>query len=55
LDFLKVRLFRVKNVKGLVNYELELPVTLRIHLVFHTSLLELADPDTPLDTSIKLE
>jgi hypothetical protein len=55
LDFLKVGLFRVKSVKGLVNYELELPATLRIYLVFYTLLLELADPDTPLDTSIKLE
>jgi hypothetical protein len=55
LDFLKVRLFRVKSVKGLVNYELELPATLRIYLVFYILLLELADPDTPLNTSIKLE
>jgi hypothetical protein len=55
LDFLKVGLFRVKSIKGLVNYKLELPATLRIYLVFYILLLELADPDTPLDTSIELE
>ena len=49
LDFLKLRPFKVKSIKGPVNYELELPKSMRIHLVFHISLLEKADPDTPLD------
>jgi len=55
LDFLKVGPFRVKSVKGPVNYELELPATSKIHPIFHTSLLEPADQDTPIDTSVELE
>ena len=55
MDFLKVGPFKVKSVKGPVNYELELPAASRIHPIFYTSLLEPADPDTPLDTSVELE
>ena len=57
LDFLKLGPFKVKSIKGPVNYELELPKSIRIHPVFHISLLEKADPDTPLDeyTEINLD
>jgi hypothetical protein len=41
LDHKKLRLFKIKKVAGLVNYELALPKTINIHLVFHISLLEL--------------
>jgi hypothetical protein len=33
-------LFKIKRVIGLVNYELVLPKTINIHLVFYISLLE---------------
>ena len=48
LDYIKVRLFLVKQQKGLVNYKLDLPRDTNIHLVFHILLLELVDTQTPL-------
>jgi hypothetical protein len=41
LDHKKLRLFKIKKIAGLVNYELVLPKTINIHPVFHISLLEL--------------
>jgi hypothetical protein len=55
LDFLKLGPFRIKRVKGPVNYELELPKSMRIHPVFHISLLEKADPETPVDDNVELD
>ena len=46
LDYIKVGLFFIKAVKGLQNFELELPKDARIHPVFYISLLESADPGT---------
>jgi hypothetical protein len=43
LDYKKVRLFRIKRVKGLVNFKLDLPKGTRIYPVFYISLLEPAD------------
>jgi hypothetical protein len=40
LDHKKLGLFKIKRIAGLVNYELVLPKTMNIHLVFHISLLE---------------
>jgi len=48
LDHVKVGPFLVKKAKGLVNYELDLPKDAKIFPVFHISLLEPADPTTPL-------
>ena len=48
LDYIKVRLFLVKQQKGLVNYKLDLPKNTNIHLVFYILLLELVDTQTPL-------
>ena len=48
LDHVKVRLFLIKQQKGLVNYELDLPRDTNIHPVFYVSLLELVDTQTPL-------
>jgi transposase InsO family protein len=48
LDFLKLGPYKIRSVKGPVNYELELPSSMTIHPVFHISLLELADADTPV-------
>ena len=51
LDHTKLGPFRVKKVKGDVNYELDLPKKMRIHPVFHISLLEPANTDTPVQTN----
>jgi hypothetical protein len=47
LDYKKFGPFRVKRNIRDISYKLELPKTIRIHPVFHISLLEPADPDTP--------
>jgi hypothetical protein len=41
LDHKNLGLFKIKKVIGLVNYELVLPKTMNIYLVFYISLLEL--------------
>jgi hypothetical protein len=49
LDHKKFGSFKVKrNIKD-ISYELYLPPTIRIHLIFHIFLLEPADPDTPAE------
>jgi hypothetical protein len=55
LDFLKIGLFEIKDVKGLVNYKLCLPKGMRIHPVFYISLLEPANPETLLDNTIQAQ
>lgn len=40
LDYTKLGPFRIKEKKGLVTFKLDLPKTMRIHPVFHKSLLE---------------
>ena len=38
-----------------MNYKLQIPRTIRIHLTFHILLLELANPDTrPIDKLVKI-
>ena len=54
LDFTKIGPFLVKERRGKVNYLLDLPQT-RKHPVFHISLLEKADSETPLQTSPVLD
>jgi hypothetical protein len=41
LDHKKLRLFKIKRITGPINYELVLPKTMNIYLVFYISLLEL--------------
>jgi hypothetical protein len=41
LDHKKLGPFKIKGVIGLINYELVLPKTINIYLVFYISLLEL--------------
>jgi hypothetical protein len=53
LDAVKLGPFKILRQKGLVNYELELPKRMRIHLVFHVSLLELATPDATLQQDVR--
>jgi hypothetical protein len=40
LDYLRIGPFRIKRVKGLVIFELDLLKKLRIYLTFYISLLE---------------
>jgi hypothetical protein len=48
LDYKKLGPFKIKrNIKD-ISYEFHLPLIIRIHLIFHISLLELANPDTPI-------
>jgi Chromo (CHRromatin Organisation MOdifier) domain len=44
LDFKKLGLYKIVAKKLLINYKLRLPKGLRLYLVFHVSLLELALP-----------
>jgi len=53
LDIVKLGLFKILRKKGLVNYELELPKRMRIHLVFYISLLELAILDATLQQDVR--
>jgi hypothetical protein len=47
-DHKKFGPFKIKrNIKD-ISYELHLPLTIKIHPVFHIFLLELANPDTPI-------
>ena len=55
LDHVKVGPFLIKRVKGPVNYELELPPDAKVHPVFHVSLLEPADSNTPLQETFHYE
>ena len=42
LDHKKLGLFKIREVKGLVNYQLKLPRSIRIYNIFYISLLEKA-------------
>ena len=41
LDYIKLEPFKIREKLGLVTFKLELLKGMRIHLVFHISLLEL--------------
>jgi hypothetical protein len=45
LDHTKLSLFKILKVLGPLTYKLELPQSMRIHLIFHISLLEPAPRD----------
>jgi transposase InsO family protein len=55
LDNVKVGPFLIKAQRGPVNYTLELPRDAKIHPTFHVSLLEPADPETPLQKTFRYE
>ena len=40
LDYKKLGLFKIIEIKGLVNYRLKLPKTIKIHPIFYVSLLK---------------
>jgi hypothetical protein len=46
LDLKKIGPFKVKRNIRDINFELKLPLIIKIHLIFHILLLELAHPDT---------
>ena len=51
LNYTKLESYRVLRFKGSINYELELSKSMRIHPVFHISILEPANSETPLQTN----
>jgi hypothetical protein len=53
LDAVKLGPFKILRQKGPVSYELELPKRMRIHPVFHVSLLEPATPDATLQQDVR--
>lgn len=55
LDHVKVGPFFIKAVRGPINYELDLPKDTKIHPLFHISLLEPADPNTPIQETFHYE
>ena len=55
LDHVKVGPFLIEEQKGPVNYRLRLPKDAKIHPVFHISLLEPADPETPCQETFHFE
>ena len=48
-------IFEIKEVKGLVNYQLKLPKSIRIHDIFHVLLLKKVSPNTPLVLFIEVD
>jgi hypothetical protein len=55
LDYKKLGPFKIKREVSAVNYELELPKGMRIHPIFHVSLLEPAPANAKLETDIETE
>ncbi len=55
LDHVKVGPFLIKQPKGPVDYELQLPPDAKVHPVFHVSSLEPADSTTPLQETFHFE
>jgi len=48
LNHVKIESFLVKKTKNLINYELDLSQDVKVFLVFHILLLELANSTTSL-------
>jgi hypothetical protein len=55
LDHKKLGPFRVKKVISDVNYELDLPNTMKIHPIFHVSMLEPAPPNAELTEPVEVD
>ena len=50
LDHIKLESFKILETKRSINYRLNLLTLMRIHSVFHISLLKSADPDALIQT-----
>ena len=55
LDFKKLGAFKISKKLLDVNYELSLPLGIRIYPVFHISLLELVLENTRIDEEVELD
>ena len=55
LNHKKIRLYKIKKIKSLVNYEFTLPNNMNIYPVFHISLLELAPLGAPRALRVKIK
>ena len=55
LDFKKIGPFEVEEVISATNYRLSLPDTMKIHPVFHISLLEPAPANAKLEATLEIE
>ena len=51
LNHVRVGPFFIKQQKGSVNYELNLPSDIKIHSIFHVSLLKPADAKTSIQNT----
>lgn len=51
LNHVKVGLFFIAEEKRPINYQLQLLKNIKIHPVFYVSLLEPANPNTPVQTT----
>ena len=48
LDYIKLGLFRIRKILGLINYKLNLLKKMRIYLSFYILVLKLVNPETPV-------
>jgi hypothetical protein len=55
LNSKKIGLFKIKRNIRDISFEFKLPLIMRIHPIFHISLLEPAHPDTPKSLAPKLD
>ena len=55
LDFKKIGPFKIEGVISATNYKLSLPNNMRIHPVFHISLLEPAPKNAQIETNLEVE
>ena len=55
LDYKKIGPYKIKRAIGPVNFELELPKTMKIHPVFHIALLEKAPSNATIETTTEVE
>lgn len=55
MDFKKLGPFKIQEVRGPVNYKLQLLKNIKIHPIFHVSLLEPAHPETPIEIFVPLD
>ena len=55
MDYVKVGPFKIKKIKGFVNYELKLLLNAKVYPIFYISLLEQAANNIPLATQFMFE